>query len=303
MSFLPRRRKFLLFSTIKNAAADEHYATPGDLSGSGSAGPGFAAPALALARLRPAHVGRSDFGRSDLGRTHVGCTDLAQQSAAHERAGVAELCHLPLACALPVDRLVRCCGRRLRRHHVCVAKQDRHRTVIDRLLCSLRQCAVVDLCAAVAAACALAMDASGTRPFHSASAHEPRHGHRRRRQHAGRGRQLPIRADRALGGSAVARDRADACGADGLDARLHRHSLLAASQAGLCALAALSVRFRVAAAGVRAGRLYCRRQRGGAGEPQSGFCPACAAREPHNAANGQRSCLARRSSGSAFILR
>ncbi len=74
-------------------------------------------------------------------------------------------------------------------------------------------------------------------------------------------------------------------------------------QARLCALAALSVRFRVAAAGVRAGRLHCRRQRGGAGKPQSGFCPACAAREPHNAANGQRSCLARRSSGSAFILR
>ena len=303
MSFLPRRWKFLSLSTIKNAAADEHSSTPCDLPGSGSAGPGFAASALALARLRSAPVGRTDLGCTHLGRTDLGRTHVAQQSAAHERAGVAELCHLPSARPLPVDRLVRCCRRRLRRHHVCVAKQDRHRTFIDRLLCSLRQCAVVDLCAAVAAACALAMDAGGARPFHSAFADEPRHGHRRRRQHAGRRRQLPIRADRALGGGAVACDRADACGADGLDARLHRHSFLAAHQAGLRALAAVSTRFRLAAASVRAGRLCRRRQRSFAREPQSGFCPARATREPHNAANGRAKLPGSPNSGSAFILR
>src|SRR5262249_26345837 len=79
---------------------------------------------------------------TDLGRSQLGRTDLAQQSAADERAGVAELRHLPLACAQPVDRLARC-----RCHHVCVANRNRHRAAGCRLPCSLWQCAVVDLCA------------------------------------------------------------------------------------------------------------------------------------------------------------
>jgi hypothetical protein len=113
----------------------------------------------------------TDLGCDDLGRPN-----LAQQSAAHQRARVAELCHLPPACAQPVDRVARCRQRRLRCHHVCVEDRDRYRVVIGRVRCSLRQCAVVDLCAAVAAACALAMDAVGAWPLHSVVDLEKRHG-------------------------------------------------------------------------------------------------------------------------------
>jgi hypothetical protein len=51
VSFLALPAEFLLFTTIKIAAADEHHSTLCDLAGSRSASPGFAEAVLAVARL------------------------------------------------------------------------------------------------------------------------------------------------------------------------------------------------------------------------------------------------------------
>ena len=120
-----------------------------------SAGSGSAdAPALRR-RPAPAQLGNCAVGRH--GRWDLHCTWDARTWRNNLRLTSAlvllsfVICHLLAHSLLIVS--FGCCRRRLRRHYVCVANRRRHRAAACRLPCPLRQRAVVDLCAAVAAAC------------------------------------------------------------------------------------------------------------------------------------------------------
>src|SRR3984885_16327049 len=136
------------------AAADAHRSIVCRPGGAGFASLDLAHPGRAVARPQSTQMGRPN---------------LAQQSAAFECTRLAELCRLPPTRPLLFDRFDRGGRRHLHRDHVCVAEPCRYGAVAGRLLRSLLQCAVVDLCPPLAAPCTLAMDASWARSLHSAS--------------------------------------------------------------------------------------------------------------------------------------
>ena len=203
---------------------------------------------------------------------------MAEQSPADQRARLVEFRHLSPDGALFLARVLQRCRRRLRHHHDRVADRRRHRAFACGLPRSLRQRAVVDLCAAVAALVAVAMGPDRARPDDSALADASCHRHAHRREPARRQSHLPVGPALPLAGVARARRRADARRAHGMDPCLCRHSFLAPHQTLVSRLAALSVRTSLAVADAGAGRLRRRRQRNFARQPKPRLCAASAAR-------------------------
>src|SRR4029077_515011 len=119
----------------------------------------------------------------------------------------------------------------------------------------LRQRAMVDLRAAIAAAAAVAMGADRTRLVYSAAVDDARHRHARCGELSRRHQQLSVGLDRALGGGALACRLAVSRGTHGLDPCLCWYSFLAPHQDLVSRLAALSVRLCLAVAGACARRL------------------------------------------------
>ncbi len=129
----------------------------------------------------------------------LGGSALARPPAACQRAGAAQLRHLPPHRALPPAGLLR--GRRgdAQRADVSVANLDRHRNTDCGISRPLRQCLVVDLYPPCVAPEPLGMDPARTRPVHSGVVDGPCGGVAHRRGSARTSRLITTRSSSCSG--------------------------------------------------------------------------------------------------------